>query len=159
MGPLFNNTPGNSLPADAARSVWPTFFEAVEFVGLLIDAAGVIAILGGVAIAVVRFARYRRSAQLQDSEQDCYRRFRQDLGRGILLGLEFLVAADIVRTVALTPTLESVIVLGIIVMIRTFLSIALQVELEGTWPWQRSQTAASFHPQHSSRATSPGSDD
>lgn len=65
-----------------------------------------------------------------------YRRFRQDLGRGILLGLEFLVAADIIRTVAVVPTLEGVLALGLIVLIRTFLSMALQVELEGRWPWQ-----------------------
>jgi uncharacterized membrane protein len=68
---------------------------------------------------------------------DVYRRFRQDLGRGILLGLEFLVAADIIRTVAVTPTLQSVAVLGLIVVIRTFLSMALQVEVEGRLPWQR----------------------
>ena len=68
---------------------------------------------------------------------DPYRRLRQDIGRGILLGLEFLVAADIIRTVAVTPTMEGVKVLGLIVVIRTFLSMALQVELEGRWPWQR----------------------
>ena len=61
---------------------------------------------------------------------------RQDLGRGILLGLEILIAADIIRTVAITPTLDGVLVLGVIVLIRTFLSMALQVELEGRWPWQ-----------------------
>ncbi|WP_136526097.1 DUF1622 domain-containing protein [Geomonas ferrireducens] len=68
---------------------------------------------------------------------DGFRQLRQDLGRGILLGLEFLVAADIFRNVAVTPTLEGVLVLGVIVIIRTFLSMALQVELEGHWPWQR----------------------
>lgn len=62
---------------------------------------------------------------------------RQNLGRGILLGLEILIAADIIRTVAITPTLDGVLVLGVIVLIRTFLSMALQVELEGRWPWQR----------------------
>ena len=56
---------------------------------------------------------------------------RQNLGRGILLGLEILIAADIIRTVAITPTLDGVLVLGVIVLIRTFLSMALQVELEG----------------------------
>jgi uncharacterized membrane protein len=53
-----------------------------------------------------------------------------------LLGLEFLVAADIIRTVAVTPTLQGVLILGLIVLIRTFLSMALEVELEGRWPWQ-----------------------
>jgi uncharacterized membrane protein len=71
-----------------------------------------------------------------------YRRFRQDLGRGILLGLEFLVAADIIRTVAVAPTLENVLVLGLIVLIRTFLSIALQVEIDGVLPWARTRVPA-----------------
>jgi uncharacterized membrane protein len=66
-----------------------------------------------------------------------YRQFRQDLGRSILLGLEFLVAADIIRTVSEKPTLQGVLVLGLIVVIRTFLSFTLTVELEGRWPWQR----------------------
>ena len=109
----------------------PTFKEVVQSVGLVIDGAGVLAILVGLVLATLRFVAVGRR------EADGYRRFRQDLGRGILLGLEFLVAADIIRTVAVTPTLEGVLVLGLIVLIRTFLSMALQVELEGRWPWQR----------------------
>ena len=65
-----------------------------------------------------------------------YRRFRQQLGRTILLGLELLVVGDIVRTVAAQPTLTSVAILAIIVLIRTFLSFSLEVELTGRWPWQ-----------------------
>jgi uncharacterized membrane protein len=61
---------------------------------------------------------------------------KQSLGRSLLLGLEILVAADVVRTVALEATLESVAVLGLLVLIRTFLSWALVVEIEGRWPWQ-----------------------
>ena len=114
----------------------PTFKEVVEGVGLVIDAAGVLAIVLGLLVAAVRFAvsGHREAAG--------YRRFRQDLGRGILLGLEFLVAADIIRTVAVTPTLQGVLVLGLIVLIRTFLSMALQVELEGRWPWQSRDASA-----------------
>ncbi len=63
--------------------------------------------------------------------------FRASLGRAILIGLEFLVAADIINTVAIEPTLKSVAVLAGIVAIRTFLSFSLEVELEGRWPWQR----------------------
>jgi uncharacterized membrane protein len=63
--------------------------------------------------------------------------FRQRLGRAILLGLELLVAADIIRTVAVTPTVESVAVLAGIVLVRTFLSFSLEVELTGRWPWNR----------------------
>ena len=67
-----------------------------------------------------------------------YHRYRAELARGILLGLELLVAADIVGTVAVTPTFESLAVLGLIVLIRTFLSFSLEVEIEGRWPWQHS---------------------
>jgi uncharacterized membrane protein len=108
-----------------------SFKQVVEGVGLVIDAAGVLAIVIGLLVAGARFAF--PSSQVVDP----FRRLRQDLGRGILLGLELLVAADIIRTVAIDPTLESVCVLGLIVLIRTFLSMALQVELEGRWPWQR----------------------
>jgi uncharacterized membrane protein len=76
-----------------------------------------------------------------------YRSYRQLLGRSILLGLELLVAADIIRTVAVTPTFESVGVLAIIVLIRTFLSFSLELEITGRWPWQKqsanSETASS----------------
>ena len=109
----------------------PTFKEVVEGFGLVIDAIGVLVIVLGLLVATARFAMSGRRAA------DPYRRFRKDLGRGILLGLEFLVAADIIRTVAVTPTLQGVLVLGIIVLIRTFLSMALEVELEGRWPWQQ----------------------
>ena len=90
----------------------------------------VLVIVVGLLVAAGRFAFAARR------EADPYRRLRQDMGRGILLGLELLVAADIIRTVAVDPTLENVSVLGLIVLIRTFLSMALQVELEGRWPWQ-----------------------
>ena len=66
-----------------------------------------------------------------------YKQIRQGVGRAILLGLEILVGADIIRTVAEKPTLPAVAILGGIVLIRTFLSFTLQVELEGRWPWQR----------------------
>ena len=106
------------------------FRTVVEQVGLVIDAAGVLVVVVGIGVAVIRLLT-KSSAPLGK-----YKQFRQDLGRGILLGLEFLVAADIIRTVAVTPTLESVLVLGLIVVIRTFLSLALQMEVEGRLPWQ-----------------------
>ena len=113
----------------------PTFTNVVEGIGLVIDAAGVLAIVLGLLLATLRYAKGGRLTT------DGYRRYRQDLGRGILLGLELLVAADIVRTVAVAPTLQGVIILGLIVLIRTFLSMALQVEVEGRWPWQPSQSS------------------
>ena len=79
--------------------------------------------------------RYAFQAVLHPEEEDRYQRLKFTLGRALLLGLEILVAADIVRTVALEATLESVVVLGLLVLIRTFLSWALVVEIEGHWPW------------------------
>ena len=108
-----------------------TFTHIVESVGIVIDGVGVLIIAVGLLFALARFfMNLRRTI-------DVYRALRRDLGRGILLGLEFLVAADIIRTVAVQPTLQSVLVLGLIVLIRTFLSMALEVELEGRWPWQQ----------------------
>jgi uncharacterized membrane protein len=109
------------------------FRETVEAVGFVIDGAGVLVIVLGLLIALGRFALFARKTV------DPYRQLRQDIGRGMLLGLEFLVAADIIRTVAVDPTMQGVMILGLIVLVRTFLSIALQVELEGRWPWKRNQ--------------------
>jgi uncharacterized membrane protein len=86
--------------------------------------------------AILRFVRRQRPI---------YRPYRQFLGRSILLGLELLVAADIIRTVAITPTLESVTVLAVIVLIRTFLSFSLELEITGRWPWQK-QPDLTTHP-------------
>ncbi len=111
----------------------PANFSAwVDLAGRAVDLAGVVAITAGIAL-VVALAALRVSRR----EQGVYSQFRQQLGRVILLGLELLVAADIIRTVAVTPTLESVAVLGVIVLVRTFLSFSLEVELTGSWPWQR----------------------
>jgi uncharacterized membrane protein len=95
---------------------------------------GVGVVVLGLAVATVLFARRLRS---DEPREESYRQYRHGIGRAILLGLEFLVAADIIRTVAVDPTFRSAGVLAIIVAIRTFLSMALEVELEGRWPWQR----------------------
>ena len=106
--------------------------EFVELAASAAEIAGVLLIIGGLLIASARYALAAKSESVPR-----YQRYRQDLGRAILLGLEVLVAADIVRTVAFTPTMDSVIVLAMIVAIRTFLSWSLALELEGRWPWQR----------------------
>jgi uncharacterized membrane protein len=106
--------------------------EFVEVAGTAAEIAGVVLIVGGLVIASARYAISPKGEGVSR-----YQRYRQDLGRAILLGLEVLVAADIVRTVAFTPTMDSVIVLAMIVAIRTFLSWSLALELEGRWPWQR----------------------
>jgi uncharacterized membrane protein len=110
--------------------------EFVEVAGNAAELAGVALIIGGLVIASARYALPAPSGGVPR-----YQRYRQDLGRAILLGLEVLVAADIVRTVAFTPTMDSVIVLAMIVAIRTFLSWSLALELEGRWPWQRAAEA------------------
>ena len=103
-------------------------------VATALDAAGVAVILAGIAIASVAFVSQVREVA---GRVTAYRRYRRGVGRAILLGLEFLVAADIIRTVAVSPTFRGVGVLALIVAIRTFLSMTLEVELEGRWPWQR----------------------
>ena len=106
--------------------------EVVEAVGKAVDVAGIVIIVVGAAAASFLFLDRAR----REGVSTAYPTYRRTLGRAILLGLEFLVAADIVRTVAITPTFSDVGVLGAIVLIRTFLSIALQVETEARWPWQ-----------------------
>jgi uncharacterized membrane protein len=109
------------------------FRRIIEDIGLVVDGLGVIVI---VVALIAAFVRAVKSGQFSD---ECYKRFRQDIGKGILLGLELLVAGDIIRTVAVAPTLDNVVVLGVIVVIRTFLSWSLDVELEGRLPWKKSE--------------------
>jgi len=83
------------------------------------------------------FVRYAVSTARRDAGTDAYQVLRQRLGRAILLGLEVLIVGDIVRTIIVDPTLESVAVLGAIVLIRIVLSFSLEIEIDGTWPWSR----------------------
>lgn len=111
------------------------FQETIETVGKVIDVAGVAAMVTGAIIGTVIAI-----TSLSQKRESVYRDYRRFLGRSILLGLELLVAADIIRTVAITPTLDSVAVLGAIVLIRTFLSFSLELEISGRWPWQSKST-------------------
>jgi uncharacterized membrane protein len=81
-------------------------------------------------------AAYAVKILARQADQTTYTDFRHRVGRALLLGLEILVAADIIRTVVLEPTLSNVLVLGLLVLIRTFLSWALVLEIEERWPWQ-----------------------
>jgi uncharacterized membrane protein len=103
----------------------------MEIVGIAVDTAGVFIIIIGAIMGTARFL-----IRKPDGTSSSYRLYRQDVGRALLLGLEFLVAGDIIRTVVVDPTFDNVIVLGMIVLIRTFLSMSLQLELDGRWPWQ-----------------------
>lgn len=103
-----------------------------HYAAVALEVTGVLALLVGVATAIFVYLRHLRSKETRESFAD----FRANLGRGILVGLEFLVAADIVGTVAVAPTWNNVGVLATIIIIRTFLSIALEVEITGKFPWQ-----------------------
>jgi uncharacterized membrane protein len=115
----------------------------IGVVGEIIDIAGVVVIATGALIGVVTFLRdLARQIQIIDA----YARLRTFLGRSLLLGLEFLVAGDVIKTVAIEPTRESVIVLAIIVLVRTVLSLSIDVEVDGRWPWQAAQQEAATGP-------------
>jgi uncharacterized membrane protein len=111
--------------------------EVARLASLILDAASYAVILLAVALSTVAFlARAWRTGLVAN-----YREYRANLGRGILTGLELLIAADILRSVVIDPTLESMLVLGGIVLIRTFLSISLEVEINGHWPWETTRLA------------------
>ncbi len=109
---------------------------AAHAIAQAIEVLGILVTLGGGAIATFSFLR---RLWRQERFEQLYPAYRSNLGRAILLGLEFLVAADIIGTVAIDPTVESLGGLGLIVLIRTFLSFALEVEINGCWPWEESE--------------------
>jgi uncharacterized membrane protein len=111
--------------------------QAAETIALGFEIAGVALLTVGALLAL---AIYVRDSMRRVEPRVAYRSLRRNLGGAILLGLEFLVAADIIRTVAVEPTIQNVMVLGLIVLIRTFLSLSLDVEVEGRWPWQRARS-------------------
>jgi uncharacterized membrane protein len=115
------------------------FQHIIETVGRYMDFAGVAVMVIGAVVSIPLALRGFQPERLPAGSKplSVYRSYRQLLGRSILLGLELLVAADIIRTVAVTPTFESVGVLAIIVLIRTFLSFSLELEITGRWPWQK----------------------
>lgn len=108
--------------------------QIIEGASLLIEILAVVIIVASALYLTTRFG-YRLLTH-RGSETE-YRQMKNGLGAALLLGLEILVAADIVRTVVLEPTLESVAILGVLVLVRTFLSWSLVVEMEGHWPWKK----------------------
>jgi uncharacterized membrane protein len=106
----------------------------IHWVARAIEVVGIAIIVVGAAIALLVFLRQMLGRRDKEQAIDT---FRSDLGRSILLGLEFLVAADIVNTVTVQPSLDNLAILAGIVLIRTFLSFSLEVEIEGRWPWHR----------------------
>ncbi len=108
------------------------FTDIISIAGYAIEAVGVLVIVIGSAISSLVFLRTVRAR----AEGVAYRCYRRQLGRSIILGLEFLIAGDIIRTVVVADTLENVAILGLIIIVRAFLSLTLHLEVEGRWPWQ-----------------------
>ena len=111
------------------------FKQIISIIGYGIETIGVIVIIIGCVASSWRFLQYFR----QEAEGVAYRQYRSQLGHSIMLGLEFLVAGDIIRTVIVADTLTNVAILGVIVLIRTFLSFTLFLEVEGRWPWEKTK--------------------
>jgi uncharacterized membrane protein len=116
-----------SVLTEQAHAFVDQLAKALELIGVAI-------ILGGIILATVAFLR---DASRKSDWRSAYPRYRSDIGRGILLGLELLVGADIISTITAPLTFESVGLLAAIVTIRTFLSFSLETEIDGCWPWQR----------------------
>ena len=112
--------------------------EWIDYAALAIEILAVVIIVGAISYAI---GHYLFQGAFRAEYEALYKQLKVRLGRALLLGLEILVAADIIRTVALETTLQSVAVLGLLVLVRTFLSWALVVEIEGRWPWQPEREA------------------
>lgn len=110
----------------------------IEGIGVIVDCVGVLIILGGVIYTVLSFLTKLFSAH---DSKPLLVYFRHNLGRSVLLGLEVLIAGDIIRSVAGVPTIEELMTLGLIVLIRAFLGLTFEVEVEGRWPWARTKTS------------------
>ena len=109
------------------------FTQVMSVAGYAIEAVGVFVIVLGSILCSAVFVRTVRHLP----EGTAYRTYRRQLGRSIILGLEFLIAGDIIRTVVVADTLENIAVLGLIILIRSFLSVTLHLEVEGRWTWER----------------------
>jgi uncharacterized membrane protein len=107
-------------------------WKIAEDISKWIEIVAIAVITVAVLLAFADGLRTVRAAGLRESVE----RIKQAVGRGLLLGLDLLIAADVIRTVTLEPTLENVAALGLLVVVRTFLAWSLMVELHGRWPWQ-----------------------
>lgn len=116
-----------------------TFTEVMDHVAQAFEALGALVLtIGTLSSLIVAGLTWHRSGQLTQ----VYGPLRQSLGGTLLLGLEILVAADLIRTIAVTPTVDNVLILGLIVLIRTFLSFSLETEINGVLPWRRTGSSS-----------------
>jgi uncharacterized membrane protein len=113
------------------------FKQAADVVGTGFQVVGIAVLVIG---AILAFVMYLKAIPRRRDTPTAYSDLRRDLGKTILVGLELLVAADIISSVAINPTFATIGVLGLIVLIRTFLSWSLEVEVNGRWPWQSSHS-------------------
>jgi uncharacterized membrane protein len=130
------------------------FEQTMDAIARGVEIIGIVTLVLGLAAALVRAGLILTSGQ--GGVEEAYRIVRTVFGRSILLGLEFLVAADIIRTVAVQPSLQNVAVLGLIVLIRTFLSFSLEVEIDGRWPWQQAVLGRTTPLPASRNSSEPG---
>ena len=135
------------------RPEW--FIRGAESVATAIEGIGILIVLFGGLLALLGYARDALGMPRGGSYEVAYRDLRRRLGRAILLGLEFLVAADIIGTVLVSPTLANAAALGVVVLIRTFLSWSLELEIEGRWPWQKRAPADAVQPVGESPSGAP----
>jgi uncharacterized membrane protein len=119
-----------------------TFAESMELVARLFEGIAALVLLVGLLISAILAVRSYHSSR---DGGKAYKVLRESFGGIILLGLELLVAADLVRTVAIAPTIENVATLGLIVLIRTVLSFSIEIEIEGVAPWRRAATSGASH--------------
>ena len=115
----------------------------IEYTAKFIEITGILTIVIWTMIALGRFL-----FSAQKTKPRSYRLLRQELGKGILLGLEILVAGDIIATVVTEPTMDRVLALAVIVLIRTFLSFSIELEIEGKFPWQREKDEKRLDREH-----------
>lgn len=134
-------------------AVMQTIRYAIEWVALSIEVLAVIVIVSAIVAATMPRGVLR--THFGAGPLDAFSSYKRRMGRGLLLGLELLLAADIIGTVALKPTLESLAALGLLALIRSFLSWSLDVEIEGCWPWRAKAEARSLKNETTSAPT-PG---
>jgi uncharacterized membrane protein len=129
-----------------------TIRAVIEWVAFGIEIVGAVVIVAGVLRIVI--TRGAVSFLFKLEKPGAYGSYKYQMGRSLLLGLDFLVAGDVVRTVALEPTVVNISVLGLLVLVRTFLSWSVAVEIEGHWPWQARTIAPPHDPaRHSGEAS------
>ena len=115
------------------QNIGETILEVIELLAIVIEVVVVLFIASAVFVSLFRFLISRSK---KASKEARFQKFRHSLAHSIMVGLEMLIAADIIRTIALETSIESILELGFLVFIRTFLSWSLSVEIEGRWPWQ-----------------------